>query len=56
MSVKVTIALDVMGGDHGPVVVVPAALATLEKDDTVSLVLVGVSSPYRNSIGAYSLR
>ncbi len=42
MSRKVTIALDAMGGDHGPDVVVPAALATLEKDDSVSLVLVGL--------------
>jgi len=42
MTRKVTIALDVMGGDHGAVVVVPAAFATLEKDDSVSLVLVGL--------------
>lgn len=31
-----------MGGDRGPDVVVPAALATLEKDDSVKLVLVGL--------------
>jgi phosphate acyltransferase len=42
MSRKVTIALDAMGGDRGPDTVVPAALATLEKDDSVSLVLVGL--------------
>ncbi|MBN1238877.1 MAG: phosphate acyltransferase PlsX [Gammaproteobacteria bacterium] len=42
MSRKVTIALDAMGGDLGPDAVVPAALATLEKDDSVSLVLVGL--------------
>jgi glycerol-3-phosphate acyltransferase PlsX len=42
MSRKVTIALDAMGGDHGPTVVVPAALATLERDDSVNLVLVGL--------------
>ena len=41
MSRKVTIALDAMGGDRGAEVVVPAALATLEKDDSVNLVLVG---------------
>lgn len=39
---KVTIALDAMGGDRGADVVVPAALATLEKDDSVNLVLVGL--------------
>ncbi len=42
MSRKVTIALDAMGGDRGPVAVVPAALAVLEKDDSVSLTLVGL--------------
>ncbi|HVS22727.1 MAG TPA: phosphate acyltransferase PlsX [Gammaproteobacteria bacterium] len=42
MSRKVTIALDAMGGDRGPAAVVPAALATLEKDDSVNLVLVGL--------------
>lgn len=43
MSRKVTIALDAMGGDRGAAVVVPAALATLEKDDSVNLVLVGLA-------------
>ena len=38
MSRKVTIALDAMGGDRGPEAVVPAALATLERDDSVSLI------------------
>jgi len=42
MSRKVTIALDAMGGDRGAEVVVPAALATLEKDDSVNLILVGL--------------
>lgn len=42
MSRKVTIALDAMGGDRGPEVVVPAALAMLEKDDSVKLMLVGL--------------
>src|SRR5690606_24443400 len=42
MTRKVTIALDVTGGDHGAVVVVPAAFATLEKAEPVSLVLVGL--------------
>ena len=42
MTRKVTIALDAMGGDRGPEVVVPAALATLERDDSVRLILVGL--------------
>jgi phosphate acyltransferase len=43
MTRKVTIALDAMGGDRGPDVVVPAALTTLERDDSVTLVLVGLA-------------
>jgi glycerol-3-phosphate acyltransferase PlsX len=42
MNHKVTIALDAMGGDRGPTVVVPAALTVLEKDDSVNLILVGL--------------
>ena len=42
MTRKVTIALDAMGGDRGPQGVVPAVLATLEKDDSVNFVLVGL--------------
>ncbi|CAN5216671.1 phosphate acyltransferase PlsX [soil metagenome] len=36
-----TIALDAMGGDHGPSVVVPAALAALQKNSHIKLILVG---------------
>ncbi len=36
-----TVALDAMGGDHGPVVTVPAALAILAERADVSLILVG---------------
>jgi glycerol-3-phosphate acyltransferase PlsX len=42
MTRKVTIALDAMGGDHGSATVVPAAMAILEKDDSVNLALVGL--------------
>ena len=42
MTRKVTIALDAMGGDSGPAAVVPAALAILERDDSVNLSLVGL--------------
>jgi glycerol-3-phosphate acyltransferase PlsX len=40
----ITIALDAMGGDHGPAVVVPAALDSLAKNDALRLVLVGDTS------------
>lgn len=36
-----TIALDAMGGDHGPSVVVPAALKALADYETLHLILVG---------------
>ena len=41
MSKVLTIALDVMGGDHGPDVVLPAALRFLKKRDDFKLLLVG---------------
>ena len=39
----ITIALDAMGGDHGPSVVVPAALRAVERIDRLNAVLVGDS-------------
>lgn len=41
----VTIALDAMGGDHGPVVTVPAALAALRANSELQLILVGRREP-----------
>lgn len=38
----ITIAIDAMGGDHGPHVTVPAALEALEADDQLNIVLVGL--------------
>lgn len=38
---KLTLALDAMGGDHGPVEIVPAALFALEKHEELNLILVG---------------
>ena len=37
----VTIALDAMGGDHGPTEILPAALHVLKKHSKLDLVLVG---------------
>lgn len=39
----ITIAIDAMGGDHGPHVTVPAAIKALESDDQLNIVLVGLS-------------
>ena len=40
-SDTIIIALDAMGGDHGPVVTVPAALHILTRQSDISLILVG---------------
>jgi len=39
--VAITIALDAMGGDHGPAVTIPAALAAVNDNADLHLVLVG---------------
>lgn len=41
----ITIAIDAMGGDHGPSVVVPAAIAALTKEPEIKLILVGRREP-----------
>jgi glycerol-3-phosphate acyltransferase PlsX len=41
MAESITIALDAMGGDHGPEVIVPAAMDFLTSDSDTRLVLVG---------------
>ena len=38
----ITIAIDAMGGDHGPHVTVPAALKALSADNQLNIVLVGL--------------
>ena len=38
---KITIALDAMGGDFGPGVVIPAAIKSLKQHSSLSLILVG---------------
>ena len=47
----ITIALDAMGGDHGPSVVVPAALAAVERIDRLKAVLVGDSERIAAALG-----
>jgi glycerol-3-phosphate acyltransferase PlsX len=39
----ITVAVDAMGGDHGPHVTVPAVLKALEQDSNINIVLVGLS-------------
>jgi len=40
-ATSTTIALDAMGGDHGPNVVVPAALKALQDNEQLNIILVG---------------
>lgn len=40
---KVVVAIDCMGGDHGPAVTVPAAIQAIDADSSLSIVLVGLS-------------
>ena len=41
----VTVAVDAMGGDHGPAVTIPAALAFLEATPEARVILVGLEAP-----------
>jgi len=50
-----TIALDAMGGDHGPGVVVPAALAFLEHTKGADLILVGREEEISRHLGGAKL-
>jgi glycerol-3-phosphate acyltransferase PlsX len=45
MTIKISI--DCMGGDHGPSVTIPAALAFLKQEPDVELILVGMEEPVR---------
>jgi glycerol-3-phosphate acyltransferase PlsX len=38
---EITVAIDVMGGDHGPRVTIPAAIKCLARNDDLNVILVG---------------
>jgi len=50
----ITIALDAMGGDHGPTVTVPAAISTLEEDKHLNLILVGDQDILQHAIQQFA--
>jgi glycerol-3-phosphate acyltransferase PlsX len=52
MIKKPTIALDAMGGDHGPAVIVPAALDSAESNPHLNLILVGDEAVLRHHLGS----
>ena len=49
-----TVALDAMGGDHGPSVVVPAAFRVLDQQPELSLVLVGDQGILEQQMARYA--
>ncbi len=49
---EITIAIDAMGGDHGPHVTVRAALAVLREHQDVNIVLVGLEDALRAELKA----
>lgn len=54
MSETVTIALDAMGGDHGPHVTVPAALDVLKENSRLKVILVGKEEVIQEELSKYS--
>ena len=46
----VTVAVDAMGGDHGPPVTIPAALAFLEATPDARVILVGLEAPLAQAL------
>ena len=52
MTSRYTIALDVMGGDHGPEVVIPAALNSLKARDDLTIILVGDETIIQSALGS----
>jgi phosphate acyltransferase len=49
---NITVAIDAMGGDHGPHITVPAALMALEQDSSINIVLVGLAEAITAELNA----
>ncbi len=52
---QITVAIDAMGGDHGPKVIIPAALKALELNPELHLILVGLSGAIEAEFQALQL-
>ena len=50
---KTVIAVDAMGGDHGPSVTVPASLDFLADDPDAELLLVGLAEPLERELARH---
>src|SRR5260370_17297328 len=53
---EITVAIDCMGGDHGPHVTVPAALNFLKSNSDVNVVLVGLRDAIEAELKARGAR
>lgn len=49
---EITVAIDVMGGDHGPHVTIPAAIKCLARNDNLNIILVGSQSAIESELKA----
>ena len=49
----ITVAIDAMGGDHGPHVTVPAALSYMQRDTEINIVLVGLAEVIEAELRAH---
>jgi len=52
MSQNITIALDALGGDHGPSVVIPAAMRILNEYTDLNIILVGDETVIKNELAS----
>ncbi len=52
LSMDITVAIDAMGGDHGPRVTIPAALDLLKLDSKVKIILVGLTDAIEAELSA----
>lgn len=52
----ITVAIDAMGGDHGPHVTVPAALHALKQDSEINIVLVGLADAIEAELRAHGAK
>jgi len=52
----ITVAIDAMGGDHGPHVTVPAALQALKQNNEINIVLVGLTDAIEAELRAHGAK
>jgi len=54
--VDVTLAIDAMGGDHGPTVTIPASIEYLKRNQDDTIVLVGIPDAIENELRALGVQ